>query len=154
MLNSLSRHGGGMQNRLGHILSCSFKTQVSPHFLKGRFDRPASCESTDDLREIKTDVSGIKVFVPVRALNIMDKYPANRNQPFACFVPPAGISGKFDFAIGAAVPTDCNRDQFSAGYQLLRLWQFLAIGTRSSHRIFLFRWRKNWHHHGSGYPCL
>ena len=129
---------GGAQDRLGHILTRSFKTQMSPHFLEGRFDRPASREPTGDLPEAQADVGGIKVFVPVRALNIMDKDPTNRNQSLACLAPATGISGKFDFAIQAAVPTDCSRHQFPPGHQLLRLWQFAALGAGAA--VSFFRW--------------
>ena len=132
----------GTQDRLGHILTRSFKTQMSPPFLKGRFDRPASREPAGDLPEAQADVGGIKVFVPVRALDVVDKDPANRNQSLACLVPAAGISGKFDFALRAAVPTDCSRDQFPAGHQLFRLWQFAALGAGPASAFLGWRrWR-------------
>jgi len=123
---------GCTQNRLGHILSRRFKTQMSPHFLKGRFDRPAGCKPTDNLLETKTGVGGIKVFVPVCTLNIMDKNPTNRNQSLACFVPLTSTTDKFDSTIRATVPTDRSGERFLTGYHMLRFWQFAALATRST----------------------
>lgn len=113
---------GGAQDRFGHILPRSFKTQMGAYFLKGRFDRPARCKPTGDLLKVEAGIGGIKVFVSVCALEIVNKDPANGNQSFAPFIPLACISGKFNLTVRAAVPTDGGRDQFSPGYKLLRLW--------------------------------
>src|SRR4030042_3716735 len=123
---------GSSQNRLGHMLTCSFKSQMSTHFLKRCFDRPAGCEPTDNLLKTQAGVCGIKVFVPVSTLDIMDKYPANRDQTFARLVPLTDISGKFHFPLRAAIPANCSGRQFSASYQLLRLWQFASFGARAT----------------------
>ena len=101
--------GHGTQNRQGDMLSRRFKSQVFSHFLKGGFDRPAGGEPTDDLRRLQRRVGRVEVFVPMRALHVMDERPADRHQPFAGLVPLSGPADQFDTPICSAVPSDRRR---------------------------------------------
>ena len=117
---------GGTQYRLGDILSRRFKT-------------PAGRKPTGNLPTTEARIGGVKVFVPMRTLNIVDKNPTNRQQALAPFVPMPGTAGKLDTTVRATIPTDRSFGELTMYHHFLGRWQFTSLDSWPTYSWFSFR---------------
>ena len=120
------------QHRIRYILSRCLKSQMSTDFLEGCFNGPTRRKPADDLGTTEARIRGIEVFIPVCALAIMHKDPANRYQASTSLIPLACATNPLNTSFLSAIPTDRRTCWRLSRYDLCWCRQPASLGTRAA----------------------
>jgi hypothetical protein len=121
--------GSGPQHALFRKVPWCVESQMGPRFLEGYLDAPAARVQADHLLRRHAGLGAKEVFVPMRALDVVNMHPADGNQPLAGLVPVSLVPDQSDAPALAAIPVD--REGFGPGIfdRIDRLGQSLSFDS-------------------------